>query len=96
MQFSLKRKSESFPFALLGSPYVSLVLCSSCPWNGLLLFLHLIDSPSQFEILPGEEKRDSSSYGALLSGAVKHLWWVGFMYQRLADNSAVPKEVFCC
>lgn len=76
MQFSLKRKSKSFPFASLSSPCASLVLCNSCHWNRLLVLLHLIDSPSQFEILLGEEKGNSpSSYRLLLSGAVEHLWW---------------------
>lgn len=35
LQFSLKRKSKSFPFSSLSSLCVSLVLCSTYHWNGL-------------------------------------------------------------
>lgn len=103
MRFSLKRKSQSFPFASLSSPCVSLVLCSSSPWDGLLVFLHLIDSLSRFEIFLGEEKRNSPSiYGVLLSGAVKHLWWDlrirGWLITMLYRNKSFDANIcsrFC-
>ena len=103
MQFSLKKKSKSFPFASLSSPCVSLVPCSSCHWNGLSRFLHLIDSPSELEIFLGKEKRNSSSsYGVLLSGAVKHLWWDlctrGWLITMLYQNKSFDANVcsrFC-
>lgn len=71
LQFSLKRKSKSFPFASLSSLCVSLVLCSTYHWNGLpvSLILHL-----NLKSCLGKEKEiPPSSYGILLSGAVKHL-----------------------
>lgn len=103
MQFSLKRESKSFLFASLNSPCVRPVLCSSCHLNGLPIFLHLIDFPSQFEILLGEEKRNSpSSFGVLLSGAVKHLWWDlcirGWLITILYKNRSLDANIcswFC-
>lgn len=44
--------------------------------DGLPVFLQLIDSPSQIEILLGKEKINSPlSYGVLLLRSVKHSWW---------------------
>lgn len=82
---------------------MSLLLCSSCHWNGLPVFLHLTDTPSQFGILLGEEKRNSaSSYRVLLSGAVKHLWWDlcirGWLITMLYGNKSFDANIcsrFC-
>lgn len=73
LQFSLKRKSKRFAFTSLSSLCVSLVPCSTYHWNGLpvSLILHL----NLKSCLRKEREISPSSYGILLSGAVKHLWW---------------------